>query len=62
MPDTRPDHRGNDTKAAERIAAARAHRPAFDHNGRPTGPPVVYRYGTDQLLDSIEPDTTPATS
>ena len=55
---TRPDHRSTETKGAERIAAARAHRVPVDHNGKPTGPPVTYEYGTDGLLDSVDPAPT----
>lgn len=57
MPDTRPDHRSNDVKAAERIAAARAARPAADHNGIPVGPPAVYRYDASGLFLGVETAT-----
>lgn len=57
-PDQRPDNRSTAVRAAERIAAARAHLPATDNNGHPLPdqPRPVFRYGPDQLLDGV--DTT----
>lgn len=58
----RPDHRSSEHRAAERIAAARAHRPRVDNNGKPIpGQNMpVFRYGPDGLLDGVdtEPDET----
>lgn len=58
MNTTRPDHRSPQHRAAERIALARANRPATDHNGHPLPgqPKRVFRYGHDGLLDGAEPE------
>lgn len=55
----RPDHRSSEHRGAERIALARANRPAVDNNGKPLPdqPKRVFRYGADGLLDGV--DTEP---
>lgn len=48
----------NGMTSVQRIAAARAARPATDHNGRPIGPTLVYRYDANGLLIAVEPAAT----
>lgn len=52
------DHRS----PAARLAATRAAtpRPAVDHNGRPTGPPAVYRYDEAGRLVGVDTPEPPS--
>lgn len=48
------DNRAPEYRAAERIAAVRAHRPQVDANGRPLpNQPRAFNYGPDSLLQSV---------
>lgn len=60
-PNTEPDNRSAETRVLHRIAAARAHLPAVDHNGTPVNgaPRYRYNYGPGGILESVEPDDAP---
>ena len=47
--------------AAQRLAAARAHRPTVDANGKPVGPPAAFTYDDAGLLTGVEPATDDTT-
>lgn len=58
MSNPRPDHRSPAYQGAERIALARANRPAVDNNGKPLPdqPRRTFHYDSAGLLESVTDD------